>query len=645
MSPTEPSARRTHACDECKRRKVRCSGHEPCRNCQRDAKACCYSSPLHTIRQLERRLSRCNKLLQNVQVVWRAYVPDTSLEDALQQLTPDAAQSPSLPVSPIQSICDTELSRADDFEFDESRGFPDLVDGMGSLTVEPHRAGYMGTESGSAALRFLHDLTTYTPQLRISTRSDEDESVASALAGPSEVNRLLDDYFALYHPAYPLLHEATFRAQVSGAVAKPRDGSWPLLYNIVLAIGSFVGASGSGRHDIQLYQAARTHLTTDILEKGSLPLVQSLTLMGNYLQKRNKPNTGFNILGIAVNMALAIGLHREFDLSRTTPFVMELRRRTWWTLFVFESGARLTLGRSAAALSGVTIELPANIDDSDLAVDIDSIPPPQDKPTVTSCLRAQVGLAKIANTAHSKLLATGILRSSEVLQQDTQVRNWLASLPPYFAPASEWCSTPKMVLLWRAAHLRIIISRPSLFAAIRSRTQLAITSAADQRAPPSPTSVCVSTADECTASICRFWASSPPPRRTRGLAWYAAYWLTTAAVVLATCLAYDATHALAPRWRAQLVAALATLGELGDLYDMARRAREILREYVGAGGIFEERTASGAEPDGARALADLETTLDAMYADTLPLEVMAVPGFDSFDTELFLDGGWPLVED
>lgn len=238
MSPTEPSARRTHACDECKRRKVRCSGHEPCRNCQRDAKVCCYSSPLHTIRQLERyviaapapmcpadrcrRLSRCNKLLQNVQVVWRAYVPDTSLEDALQQLTPDAAQSPSLPVSPIQSICDTELSRADDFEFDESRGFPDLVDGMGSLTVEPHRAGYMGTESGSAALRFLHDLTTYTPQLRISTRSDEDESVASALAGPSEVNRLLDDYFALYHPAYPLLHEATFRAQVSGMLHRNR---------------------------------------------------------------------------------------------------------------------------------------------------------------------------------------------------------------------------------------------------------------------------------------------------------------------------------------------------------------------------------------------------------------------------------------
>lgn len=348
----------------------------------------------------------------------------------------------------------------------------------------------------------------------------------------------------------------------------------------MLAIGSFVGASGSGREDIQLYQAARSHLTAAILEKGSLPLVQSLTLMGNYLQKRNKPNAGFNILGVAVNMALAIGLHREFHPSRTTPFVMELRRRTWWTLFVFESGARLTLGRPPVTLTGVTVGLPTNMHDYELAVDIDLLPPPQNVPTVTSYLQAQVSLARIANAAHVKLHSSCSLRPCEVLQFDTEVRNWLASLPPYFGSEHEWASSPKMILLWRAAHLRIIICRPFLFAAIRARAPLDI-QAPDGRYMPSPLSICVSIAHECALSICDYWAAKPLAERNRGLAWYASYWLTTAGVVLATCLIYDATHLLADQWRTELSRTLATLAELGKACDMASKACEILGGYVG----------------------------------------------------------------
>ena len=34
--------------------------------------------------------------------------------------------------------------------------------------------------------------------------------------------------------------------------------------------------------------------------------------MADYLQKRNKPNAGFALIGIAWSMGMAIGLHREF---------------------------------------------------------------------------------------------------------------------------------------------------------------------------------------------------------------------------------------------------------------------------------------------------------------------------------------------
>lgn len=115
-----------------------------------------------------------------------------------------------------------ESLNADDLDFDESHGFSDLVDGMVSLTVEPHRAGYMGTESGSAALKFLNELSACTPRPSPASPSGDGEAdTVAALTRPPELNRLLDDYFTVYHPAYPILHEPTFRAQISGKPGHP----------------------------------------------------------------------------------------------------------------------------------------------------------------------------------------------------------------------------------------------------------------------------------------------------------------------------------------------------------------------------------------------------------------------------------------
>lgn len=48
--------RKSHACNECKRRKVRCSGGAKCSNCIRDGKDCRYSSALQTITTLQRQV-------------------------------------------------------------------------------------------------------------------------------------------------------------------------------------------------------------------------------------------------------------------------------------------------------------------------------------------------------------------------------------------------------------------------------------------------------------------------------------------------------------------------------------------------------------------------------------------------------------
>lgn len=312
----------------------------------------------------------------------------------------------------------------------------------------------------------------------------------------------------------------------------------------------------------------------DILEKGSLGYVQALTLLANYLQKRNKPNSGFILIGIAFSMALAIGLHREFDTPNTSPFTMETRRRVWWTLFVFASGAQLALGRPAASLVGVNVQLPANLDDWDLAVDMEQIPPHKSEPTVASCLIAQVKLAKIANMVHEELLAHRRPSYAKAMKLEENIRAWWASLPPYFdentllEPRLEF---PKRVLLWRSFNLRIVLNRPFLFENIAAGAQLDVSL--------EPISSCLTAADECVSSVCGFL--KPIETARRGFAWYATAWLITASFVQATCLIYSPGHSLAASWKVSLQQAVECLQILGSSLDIALRARDILQNVLG----------------------------------------------------------------
>lgn len=98
--------------------------------------------------------------------------------------------------------------------------------------------------------------------------------------------------------------------------------------------------------DITFYQEARGHLQqVSVFETGNLTLVQALLLLSNYAQKRNKPNTGWNFLGLAVRMAMSLGLHKEFPGWKISLLQREVRRRLWWGVYIFDSGAAKTFGR------------------------------------------------------------------------------------------------------------------------------------------------------------------------------------------------------------------------------------------------------------------------------------------------------------
>jgi transcriptional regulatory protein GAL4 len=292
-------------------------------------------------------------------------------------------------------------SAEDDFEWDEqesSWSVPDpegrsavvdstegdvhkVMDGMATLSVGDSQSGYVGITSGAALLRLIWMNTDDGSERDIDERNARRKYLEglfnrrqseSLLPPPwlrtqpsltrAVVDTLVDAYFKLYHPSFPILHEATFRAQLSNTTPLHSRSTWHILANVVVALGSFVSSTCSSDTDTTIFRATKERLSIGVLEAGNLTLVQIFGLAANYLQKRNRPNSGYNYGGLALRLAIGLGLHKEFDGWKIDPLKMEIRRRVWWSLCVLDVGATITYGRPLNwPQVGVETALPLNI--------------------------------------------------------------------------------------------------------------------------------------------------------------------------------------------------------------------------------------------------------------------------------------------
>lgn len=180
-----------------------------------------------------RRLQESEQLCRDMERAWTLNFPEVDLQSAIRAAREGRQESHEIaedsrssrkPSNVVDHLTDqtptnfTEPSNAEDFEFDESRDFDNSIDGMGFLTTDPRKAGYTGPQSGIAALKFLRSLPLYLPLDHVSTPSclDEGDTSGGTPQAAATISHYINEYFSLYHPAYPILHEGTFRARVSG---------------------------------------------------------------------------------------------------------------------------------------------------------------------------------------------------------------------------------------------------------------------------------------------------------------------------------------------------------------------------------------------------------------------------------------------
>lgn len=303
----------------------------------------------------------------------------------------------------------------------------------------------------------------------------------------------MDAYFLNYHTSYAFVHEATFRAQFHEHIPRPHGISWQILLNTILALGAWSIGDDNSDLDITFYQEARGHLQqVSVFETGNLTLVQALLLMSNYAQKRNKPNTGWNFLGLAVRMAMSLGLHKEFPGWRISLLQREIRRRLWWGVYIFDSGAAKTFGRpillpedsvmDAKHVLNIHDEVPfypltprsllqfRYLQPQALTSTTTTLPQESSGPTLYSGIIAQAKFHLLTNSVYQRLISSPSLTPEETLALQKPMEEWYNNLPDYLkqqpvmtvSPEPESLALVRRRLMWRDWNLRTLIYRPIL---------------------------------------------------------------------------------------------------------------------------------------------------------------------------------------
>lgn len=484
-----------------------------------------------------------------------------------------------------------------------------LNDGMAALSVNPSNKGYFGVASSAGVLRALkipkqstdeeHSPSSQGPDSRSNSKVLDMDSTLS-LTAKYLTNEFIESYFNNYHTSYPFIHKETFLAQYCDEIPTPTNEIWQILLNTVLALGAWCLHGESSNVDLYYYQNAKSYLSSYVFESGSIPLLQALTLLSNYAQKRNKPNTGWNYLGLAVRMAMGLGLYKEFSnwTCSKNQLQLEMRRRLWWGLYIFDGGAAITFGRpvNLPVDQMMDINEVSNINDDDYLKnnDLKKELVPVDYPTIYSGLIWQAKFTIISTEIYNRLISKPAPTASECLQLNNRITDFIQQLPPYFSENSlvaenstkipnspktpEWLAFARYRLIWRYKNLQIIMFRPFIWQRVIGIKNPEILEMAKSPEGKQARNICLTRAHETILSISNFIYNH---EMSVIASWYATFFLFHASLISCVCLCSEPNSNHATGWKNDIILSKKILAKLSQVNSLADKFVAVIDNLCG----------------------------------------------------------------
>lgn len=324
------------ACNRCRNRKTRCAGNPPypCAACEDVGQLCVYS-------EAEKRVSIPESYYRQLQTQARAQLQAQSQANASHS---HESRQPSLftTSSPAQSTpytsAEVPLDR-DDWWY------------QGTDHLFLNRSGEHQFVGASSATHLAKRLNPTSTNLAWDVRPLYDDpsslrrSVTRALPQlpPFEfAKRLFWVQYAYIGTIFSLIQPLDFEERLRAVYNQPPDFSNRescLVYCQVLLVIAFglmysvnQWSGDDGPPGFKYFKHALRFLP-DIHEEGSIFFVEVLCYVAYYMQNLNRRDAAFLYIGLALRMAISLGLHQEVSDPTISEDDRNRRRRAWWSVY------------------------------------------------------------------------------------------------------------------------------------------------------------------------------------------------------------------------------------------------------------------------------------------------------------------------
>ncbi|EKV04765.1 C6 transcription factor, putative [Penicillium digitatum PHI26] len=365
------NGRVSRACHNCRKQKNKCSGHRPsCLRCQEANVLCVYVDGKRE--RNARQLTVITRQLQHYESLVREIYPKFDAEltkvadQALQKISSLSLSSPTVAKVPDET--------------DSANQAPSYVDHTvedfnGDITMQA--IGFVGEHSATAWLYRLKCLIVGQTSSDLDVQFEESArpSISSCafymddtgippindldiFAYPSQAvaDELVDRYFQVAHASFPIVGKEIFLSQCrsfySNSTTHPGN-KWMALLSMVFAIAArHSGLSGDHSqldhniHMVYFSRAWRLHtIESVLLENPNLQQTQVEGLMSLYLLSVGQANRAWRKCGIAIQSAVAMGIHLRSESTSITHVSKETRYRLWWALYLLDISLCVVTGR------------------------------------------------------------------------------------------------------------------------------------------------------------------------------------------------------------------------------------------------------------------------------------------------------------
>lgn len=472
-------------------------------------------------------------------------------------------------VSPLPSKLDTSISYGGASTIAFLRNLSSLVDGPGTLHKQ---------------VPVAHQRLIWPLKARLAKTTDQINPAFLVLPPRRMADNFVESYFGIVHPLYPILHQPTFMrsyqalwhvdaSRTTKIEPEPIESTlfWSTM-NLVFALGcqfsNSVDPSNRSSLAADFYERSQRISYTEYIDTSSIDEVQALLLTTVYLQSTHQASRCWNVLGLAIRAAQALGMHLEQAYQVcTSQYEREVGRRIWYNCVILDKMQSMTFGRPAM-LAASQVRLPEAIDDEYLQTSNEGIQP-QNYNSRLAFFILSVALFDILSDVLSivyhesplqdrssttrEAINSSSTRLHETMQLSARLDKFESEIPAFLRikasssealnPSSQ-VSTPDIftlqanVLHCRTLYTRLVLLRPLLLAACSEthsgqRGSNPDTNSFESHVVARACALCTQTAVALIDSLHATINSV-----LRNSVWYTVYFTFSAAVVLITARIY-----------------------------------------------------------------------------------------------------------